>query len=1468
MDTNEYKSSETVIASQTPDRDDPVMHHDRIAEAYEGSMGERFMARTRERIDWICDRAGKGVILDIGCSQGICPLLLGQSGAEVTGIDIDPEAIRYAANRLLEEPVEVQARVRYLCADFLSMDLPEDRYDAILMTEILEHLEEPQRFLDRAFSLLKDGGRLVVTVPFGINAHADHKRTYYFSEVFGQLSAIMTVTEVEFFDGWLGFLAVKNAREAVAVSSDLQMITREENAFFRMEQDLRENLQKHRQRNSDLTGKVQTLSEKLKSQSNETLSVREQVRELETKLQRLEGIDNAARAAEERWQTLLREKDTELAARDRAAEAALREKEEELAARDRASEAALREKEEELAARDRAAEAALREKEEELAARDRAAEAALREKEEELEARNRAAGEHWQTLLQGKEEELRKTVSRLKAAEKTIQDRDRSLNEREEELRKTAEREAQFKERSGKFSGELKQAKHQLELSDLERKGLREKLDTAERDYRELLDTPSGNRAYLRLLKAKFRRKRRAAREEKRLYQGGPLRRMAKRFPLLVRIVKKIRIRHPDSEFLVLEASRSDFQRSSAAVKPAPVRPAASPKPANPASEKKTQAEEKPKAPAPKAESAKPVKKPAAKQEPDSRVMTREQEQFVDALMSKLNALPESNGSRYFEKSRLRIGILCDEFFLDSIQAAADFIPLTPENWKAELPTVDLLLVVTLWRGLHEEWRGVANVAHPDTEKINAIFDMIAQTKEMGKPTVFFSKEDPPNYSVFIQFAQKCDYIFTTAEECLPDYIRDTGNPQPRVLRFSVNPLFHNPVGFRKFEKEKTVMFSGSWMEKYPDRCKDMSMLFDGVLASDYGLHIIDRNYPSNRKYLFPHAYFPYVSPALDHGTLQKVHKLFDWAINTNSVQFSRTMFANRAYELQATGVLLLSNYSLGVNRLLPNVFMAFTSEEVKAILSTYTPEEIYERQIAGIRSVMRSDTCFDRMDELYEMIGMERQQKVRRIAVIGDPRDPATAESFEGQTFPDRVLLAREEVTEGALENFDMVAFFGAGMRYGEFYLEDMANGFKYTACDYITKAAYLEGGVLHPGTEHDYVGVMGSRFRTLFWREAFPAEELLNLEDGAELPNGYSIDRFQYDAAPAAEEAENTASYRLSVVVPVYNNGPHLYGKCFSSLRRSSIFRDMEIIMVDGGSTDGVTPKYIRDLASRYANIRPYFFLPDGSGSGSQAREKGAELATAEYIAFLDPENEASEDGFARLLESLEKDGFDAAVGGSLEAGASIRSLELEETALSALGTDELPENPPETLRRLGFPEVRLQSAVIRTSLLREGDLRRIPELSAQEVLPGWQLLRHARSLRFLPVSAHVVYRPDGGSPVYPVTGQDFRAMLRFQQPKREWLGGEGELEAYGKARLLPYTKEVVLRNLAQLRPEAGEEALAPVVEYLRLYAADLQGRDGALDRFLALCGEGKSREALDFLRETFALPEENGTTDTAQG
>ena len=79
--------------------------HDRVMEAYYGKLGDQFMRETQARIHWICAQVKGRRILDVGCSQGIVPLLLAREGCQVTGVDTSPQAIEeaYAALRKLTD---------------------------------------------------------------------------------------------------------------------------------------------------------------------------------------------------------------------------------------------------------------------------------------------------------------------------------------------------------------------------------------------------------------------------------------------------------------------------------------------------------------------------------------------------------------------------------------------------------------------------------------------------------------------------------------------------------------------------------------------------------------------------------------------------------------------------------------------------------------------------------------------------------------------------------------------------------------------------------------------------------------------------------------------------------------------------------------------------------------------------------------------------------------------------------------------------------------------------------------------------------------------------------------------------------------------------------------------------------------------------------------------------------------------
>lgn len=634
--------------------------------------------------------------------------------------------------------------------------------------------------------------------------------------------------------------------------------------------------------------------------------------------------------------------------------------------------------------------------------------------------------------------------------------------------------------------------------------------------------------------------------------------------------------------------------------------------------------------------------------------MGHEQQNWLDRYFERIVMIPDSNGCRYYRKIACRIGLICDEFFYESICDAADFVVITPDNWEEELARgLDVMLFVTAWRGLEEEWRGLGAVQDMDKNPVRQLALKILKTcKSRQIPTVFYSKEDPPNYDVFLDYAKVCDYICTTAQECIPRYRKECGHDRVQAVCFGINPVKHNPIGFRSGEKEKTVLFSGSWMMKYPDRCRELAAIFDGILDSDYDLHIIDRNYPANPKYCFPQKYFSCSSPALPHDLLQKVHKLFDWAVNINSVKGSCTMFANRAFELQANGVLLLSNLSVGVNRMLPTVQMVVRKEEVTRIINGMTDEQRYERQIAGIRSVMTGHTCFERVAQILDPLGLDASQPARTVLVLADTITDAVQECFRKQSYPHKKLMRASDVSQTDLGHYDMVTWFAEDACYHTFYLEDMINGFKYTACDYITKDAWYENGKLHSGAEHQYVNDMGSKYRTVFWTDAFSADELLNMPVSAELPNGYSIDHLNYDEK-MQKQPDTKKEFLLSVVIPVCDSGLHLYAKSFSGLRRSSMFGNMEILLMDEHSVDQRTLQIEEDIASNRPNVRVI--------SCENGLRQGVTFASAPYVAFLMPDSEPVGDGLARLYDAAVQCGADVVTGNLLMAHTNAESIRI---------------------------------------------------------------------------------------------------------------------------------------------------------------------------------------------------------------
>lgn len=99
-----------------------------------------------------------------------------------------------------------------------------------------------------------------------------------------------------------------------------------------------------------------------------------------------------------------------------------------------------------------------------------------------------------------------------------------------------------------------------------------------------------------------------------------------------------------------------------------------------------------------------------------------------------------------------------------------------------------------------------------------------------------------------------------------------------------------------------------------------------------------------------------------------------------------------------------------------------------------------------------------------------------------------------------------------------------------------------------------------------------------------------------------------------------------KISVIIPVYNVESYLK-KCIESVLAQTM-EDLEIILVDDGSTDGSS-----SICDEYVNYPNITVIHQENKGVSAARNVGLRIAKGEYIAFLDSDDYVSSDMYEEM-------------------------------------------------------------------------------------------------------------------------------------------------------------------------------------------------------------------------------------------
>lgn len=109
------------------------------------------------------------------------------------------------------------------------------------------------------------------------------------------------------------------------------------------------------------------------------------------------------------------------------------------------------------------------------------------------------------------------------------------------------------------------------------------------------------------------------------------------------------------------------------------------------------------------------------------------------------------------------------------------------------------------------------------------------------------------------------------------------------------------------------------------------------------------------------------------------------------------------------------------------------------------------------------------------------------------------------------------------------------------------------------------------------------------------------------------------------------------VSIIVPVYNTSRYL-DRCLKSLVGQTI-KDIEIILVDDGSTDGSSV-----LCDNYAKMDNRIKVVHKENGGlSSARNAGIDIASGKYIGFVDSDDDVESDMYELMKEVIETENVD---------------------------------------------------------------------------------------------------------------------------------------------------------------------------------------------------------------------------------
>jgi len=137
-------------------------------------------------LEWLEPVSGAR-ILDAACGAGFGSHAISEYVEWVVGVDVSVSAIVEAADRYR------RSNLSFAAMDCSTLGFRDERFDAVLSFETIEHVADDHRYVDEIARVLRPGGRLVLSTPRAQSRGAVPENPYHVREyTWGQLEGLLT----------------------------------------------------------------------------------------------------------------------------------------------------------------------------------------------------------------------------------------------------------------------------------------------------------------------------------------------------------------------------------------------------------------------------------------------------------------------------------------------------------------------------------------------------------------------------------------------------------------------------------------------------------------------------------------------------------------------------------------------------------------------------------------------------------------------------------------------------------------------------------------------------------------------------------------------------------------------------------------------------------------------------------------------------------------------------------------------------------------------------------------------------------------------------------------------------------------------------------------------------------------------------------------------------------------------------